>query len=470
MPTLQNFKGVVKRIWVPKPYQEAGVDWLSTRPSSALFWKPGLGKTTTVMRAFQKLRQMKKLGVKRMVVIAPLKVCEGVWAQQQEEWGGFEELRIGFAHGSAKREVLHDKNLDIVLLNYDGLLWAVPFMVPGLFDVVCFDELPRMKHTNTRRFKLMKSVLGSFKFRWGLTGTPIPNGLMDIFGQVFILDGGARLGPYITKFRLKYFHQKPFDKWSWFPNQGADKQIVKAIANLAHYVDEEQWNKLPKLINMRIKVDLPPDVMQQYKRLEQDFIVKLKSGIVTAATAATLSLKLRQFASGSLYDDERHVVPAHECKLDALESLYTELNGEPLIVAVGFLHEVEAIRKRLGTIDGKPIPYIGSGMAKGELALVQKRWNMGWLPIVLGHPTSMAYGLNLQGGGCNLAWYSLTFNAEEFEQLIRRLRRTGQKNKVVNYRLESAKTIDEYLWSVVGKKGMTQQKMLDALRDFYGVK
>lgn len=459
-----------KRVWVPKPYQVEGVEWLATRPSSALFWKPGLGKTTTVLRAFQNLRKMKKLGIKRMLVVAPLKVCEGVWSQQQEEWGGFEDLRIGFAHGDDKADTLLDRDLDIVLLNYDGLLWAVPHLAPGVFDVICFDELPRMKHTNTRRFKLVKSVLASFKFRWGLTGTPVPNGLMDIFGQVFVLDGGARLGPYITKFRLKYFHQKPFDKWTWFPNQGADKQIVKAIANLAHYVDENQWNKLPRLINSPIKVTLPPPVMKQYRLLEKEFIVKLQSGIVTAATAATLSLKLRQFASGSLYDDDRNVVPAHECKLDALESLYTELNGEPLIVAVGFLHEVEAIRKRLGTIHGKPIPYIGSGMAKGELAQVQKLWNMGWLPIVLAHPTSAAYGLNMQMGGYNLLWYSLTFNAEEFEQLIRRLRRTGQTRRVMNYRLEAVKTIDEYLWSVVGKKGMTQQKMLTALRDFYSVK
>jgi len=451
--------------WVPLPYQVEGARWLASRPSGALFWRPGLKKTSTVYAAFINL--VKRKFVKRMIVIAPLKVCQGVWRQEAEKWKQFNHLKLGFAHGPNKVKIIQDMSLDVVLLNYDGILWATDRGHNYLkgFEVVCFDELTRLKAHNTRRFKCIKSCLAGFMFRWGLTGSPAPNGLMDLFGQVFVLDGGVRLGPYITRFRLEYFHQKPFDTWAWYPNRDTPKRITHKLKDLAHYIDEKYWNKMPALIDVVRHVDLEMPAMKTYKAFERDFIFKLEDDTVTAANAAVLSGKLRQCASGQVYDESRKVVHIHEAKLDELESLVEELAGQPVIVVVGFLHEVDAIRKRLG---GK-IPYLGGGVADGEVARILKHWNLGWLPILLVHPTTVAHGLNMQGGGWNICWYTLTWNAEEYEQLIRRLYRSGQEHHVMNYVITARKTIDEYITQVLVEKTAVQQHLLDGLQKHFKV-
>lgn len=456
-----------KKEWIPTVYQKDGVKWLTSRPAGALFWAPGLGKTTTVFTAFQNLRKRKL--AKRILIVASLRVCQGVWRQEQDKWLGFDDFTIGFAHGPGKEAILKDQRFDMVLLNYDGLLWATSKLVDGDFDIICFDELTRMKHTNTQRFKRTKKILSYFKFRWGLTGTPVPNGIMDLFGQVFILDGGQRLGPYITKYRFTFFHQKPWDKWTWFPNQGAVEEITRRISNLANYVDEKEWNKMPKLMDVPIKVTLPKNAAKQYKTLEDLFILKLEKDIVTAANAAVLSLKLRQAASGSVYDQDGNPIHIHSEKLDALEDLVEEMAGDPLIVAVGFLHEVEAIRAKLGFINGKEIPYLGGGVTHVQMDKILTQWNMGWIPVLLAHPTSVAHGLNLQSGGRALCWYSLTFNSEEYTQLIRRVYRKGQTRTVLNYHIIAQDTIDKHVFEVLTKKERVQQDLLSGLKAYYGV-
>lgn len=466
MNGFEGMPGAVK--WPAKSYQITGAKWLASRPSAALFWAPGLAKTSTVLAAFKDLKSRNL--AKRMLILAPLRVCQGVWRQERDKWLEFNDLKIGFAHGELKAHVMRDKSLDIVLLNYDGLLWACSDRVAMQnFDVVCFDELTRMKHSNTRRFKMMREFLPAFKFRWGLTGTPAPNGLMDLFGQVFMLDGGQRLGKYITHYRFSFFHKKPFDQWSWYPNDNAHPEITRRIANLANYIDEKDWNKMPALIRVPIRVDLPEAARKKYKAFEKDFIMKLEAETVTAANAAVLSGKLRQAASGAVYTEDRKAGLVHEAKLDALEDLVEELAGDPVIIAVGFLHEVEAIRNRLGKINGKEIPYLGGGVTSAQADKIISHWNLGWLPVLLVHPTSVAHGLNLQSGGRNLAWYSLTWNSEERDQLIRRIYRQGQAKKVFEYMLLAHGTIDYFMLKQLGEKDKVQSNLLQGLRDFYGV-
>jgi SNF2 family DNA or RNA helicase len=463
-----QFEASAKAIdWVPMQYQLDGIKWLTSRPSAALFWRPGLRKTSTVIASFLDLRKNKRLGVKRMIVFAPLKVCQGVWRQEVGKWKQFAGLKVGFAHGPNKREIIKDMSNDIVLLNYDGILWALDRGQNYLngFEVVCFDELTRLKATNTRRFKCMKVALHLFMFRWGLTGSPAPNGLMDLFGQVFMLDGGQRLGPFITRFRLEYFHQKPFDTWSWYPNNDTPRRITLKLKDLAHYIDEKYWNKMPTLIDVKLEVELETPAMKAYKQLERDFLMKLENDVVTAANAAVLSGKLRQCASGQVYDEARNVIKVHESKVDALESLVEELAGDPVIVVVAFLHEVTAIRERLG----EKTPYLGGGVADGQVAKIIQNWNLGWTPVLLVHPTTVAHGLNLQGGGHNICWFTMTWNAEEWEQLIRRLYRTGQKDHVMNYVLIAKGTIDEYIAQVLVDKAAVQQNLLDGLKHHYGI-
>lgn len=459
-----SFQAIAVKPWKPEPYQVEGVDFLTSRPSSALFWAPGLGKTGTVLEAFLNLRKRKL--VKRMLVMAPLKVCQGVWRQEAEKWDLFAGLKIGLAHGKDKERVMLDESLDIVLLNYDALiLWGHEYLQHSPFDIVCFDELTRMKHTNTRRHKVMRGLLGYFKFRWGLTGTPIPNGYLDLFGQVFCLDGGQRLGQFITHYRFKYFHQKPWDKWTWYPNQNTGRDITRLLSNLAHTVDEKKWLNLkePKVVERR--VDLPKDAMAQYKLMEAQFIAKIKDKTVTAANAAVLSGKLRQMASGAVYDEARDVIKVHDAKLDSLESLVEEMAKDPMIVVVGFLHEVDMIRERLGY----EVPYIGGGVPDSVMQKTIKHWNLGWIPLILAHPTSVSAGLNLQFGGRALAWYSMTWNREEREQMLRRIRRKGQERQVFEYHIMANKTIDDYLIEVSAQKGVTQENFLAGLERFFNI-
>jgi SNF2 family DNA or RNA helicase len=281
-----------------------------------------------------------------------------------------------------------------------------------------------------------------------------------------VLDGGQRLGSGITKFRQDYFHQVPWDQWTWYPNKDTPRLLTKKLHDLAHYIDEKDWNKMPELINAPITVKLDKKAYQQYKLLENEFIVKLESGEVVAGNSAILSGKLRQCASGSVYDADRNVHTIHEAKLDALESLVEELAGDPIMVAVGFLHEVDAIRKRLGF----KIPYLGGGVKGTDVTKIIKNWNLGWIPILLVHPTSVAFGLNLQGGGNNICSYTLTWSAEEYDQLIRRLYRTGQKKRVMNYSILADKTIDLYVHEVLTNKDKVQTNFVQGLKRFFKVK
>lgn len=461
-----TFAGITRKTWKPLPYQKAGVKWLTGHPSAALFWRPGLGKTSTTFAAFQDLKKRKL--AKRMLIFAGLRVCMGVWRQEQNKWDNFDDLWVEFAHGAGREATLLNEDIDVVLVNYDGIMWAHSLLAanPGLFDVVCFDELTRMKHPSTRRFKLMKPLIGLFKFRWGLTGSPVPNGLMDLFGQIMILDGGARLGRYITHFRLNYFHQKPWDQWTWYPNAGAMDEITKKIKGLAHYVDEKQWNKMPELKNVVLPAVLPDKAMKEYKKFERECILAIQDDVLTASTAAVLSLKLRQYASGSVYNADRDVLVVHEAKLDVLEDLIEELGGNPLLVAVGFLHEVETIRKRLGA----SIPYLGGGVSAKQMDQIITRWNMGWTPVLLAHPTSVAHGLNLQAGGNNVCWYTMTFNQEEHMQFIRRVYRQGQEKNVTNYYITAQGTIDEYIVDVMDKKDQVDHNLMRALKAYFKIK
>lgn len=445
--------------WSPHDYQSRGIDWLVTHPEGALFWPPGLGKTSTTLAARQKLVSFGYRA--RMLVLAPLRVAQTTWMREYKRWAQFMDLRVGLAHGPDKLEVLKNPRYDIVVVNYDAMPWLAAQLSKGhQFDILLFDELTKVKHTNTKRFKALKPLLPTFTFRWGLTGTPAANGLLDLFGQMYALDLGYRLGKYITHYRLKYFHQKPRDEFNWYITDEKAEQIHKKVADLAMYIQPEEVLKLPDIVHVDLPVALTPKAWDQYKSLEVLAIMELQEQTITAANAGVLTSKLRQVAGGAIYiNAEKEWEEVHTAKLDALDDLLEELAGEPLLLAYNFTHEVERIKQKYPNA-----LVIKGGMSDKSVLPIIDAWNSGSVPLLCVQCDAAAHGLNLQFGGSKLCWFSQTYNLEVYLQLIARLYRQGQLNVVMVYHLLAEKTIDFTIRKVLGVKGITQDALFEALR------
>lgn len=455
-------------------------------PEAALFLDPGLGKTSVTLAAFQALRRAG--GACKMLVVAPLRPCHLVWARgpdtELSRWSDFNDLRVEVLWGPDKDAAV-ERDADVYVINPDGLQWLVEgkhlrsLLKRGL-DVLAVDELSKFKHPNTKRFKLLKPWLGRFKRRWGLTGSPASNGLIDLFGQVYVLDLGLRLGRYVTYYRHTYFlptaHLAPHVHL-WEPQDDAEKRIYRALKDLALAMKAEDHLDLPQLVEQTLWVDLPAPARRVYDDLERELIALLDSGqTVTAANAAVASGKCRQVASGGLYVDREKIARAnldvnfyqtervtqhlHEAKTEALVDLVDELQGAPLLVAYEFHHDLERIRAALG----KQVPAIGGGTTLKETIALAAAWNRGELPVLCGHPAAMGHGLNLQQCGHHLCWYTPTWDLELYLQTNRRLWRQGQRNRVVVHRICARKTVDEVVLAVLASKHRTQSTLLDALK------
>jgi SNF2 family DNA or RNA helicase len=473
--------------WAPHDYQKKAVKFLIEHAASALFLDPGLGKTSITLAAIKLLKKKKLLG--KVLLIAPLRVCHSVWPKEILKWTDFKDLKISILHGPKKDDALEEE-ADIYVINPEGLSWLLDAQVVKLqngktkvdvdvrrfkalgFDTLVIDELSKFKHTNTNRFKALKFVLGTFNRRWGLTGSPAPNGLEDLFGQCYCLDQGRTLGPYITRYRMKYFEQG-YDGFSWNLREGAEKEIYERLRPLVLRMAANDYLELPKLIENNIMVELPPKVRKIYEVLEKDLIAQIEEGTVTAATAAAVSVKIRQVASGGIYLDQdiealiklpkskREWVNLHYEKVDALADLIEELQGSPLLVAYDFQHDLDRIREKLG----KDVPYIGGGVSVKRSSELERQWNAGQLPVLFGHPQSIAHGLNLQEVGNHVAWHSMTWDYELYDQFIRRVLRQGNKSKhVFVHHILANDTIDEVMLTTIKGKRRGQNALFDALK------
>jgi SNF2 family DNA or RNA helicase len=445
--------------WTPHDYQIRGVNWLVTHPEGALFFAPGLGKTSTTLGALIKLRS---LGYNyRMLVLAPLRVAQTTWMSEHRKWLDFCHLKVGLAHGVDKEEILLSPNYDIVVLNYDGIPWATKLLGKNTFQILVADELTKLKHTNTKRFKLLKPLLKDFQFRWGLTGTPAANGLLDLFGQMYVLDLGYRLGKYITHYRLNYFHQKPRDEFNWYITDEKAERIHAKVADLAMYIQPEEVLKLPDIVHVDLPVTLSKKEYDQYKSLEVLCLLELQNTVLSPVNAGVLTSKLRQFTGGAVYTNmEQDYEEVHTAKLDALDDLIEEMAGEPLLVAYNFSHEVERIIKRHPSA-----LVIRGGMTGTSVGQIIDAWNSGTAAILCVQSDAAAHGLNLQFGGSALCWFSQTYNLEVYIQLTARLYRQGQKNVVRVYHVLAEKTIDQKIRKILGIKDLTQNQLFASLRD-----
>jgi SNF2 family DNA or RNA helicase len=397
-----------------------------------------------------------------MLVIAPLTAAVTTWMAEPKKWRQFASMKVALARGPEREQILMDDSNDVVVINYDALEWAAPLLARGHnFSILANDELTRLKHIQSKRFKLLKPLLPSFIFRWGMTGTPAANGLLDLFGQVMVLDLGERLGRYITKFRSQYFYQKPWDQYRYYISDESATRLVNKIKDICMYMDPGEFLKLPPLLDVIRPIEMESKVRKLYKELENEFIIALEMGVVTAANAGVLTSKLRQFTGGAVYHPGTNHVwsTVHTAKIEGLDRLVEELAGEPLMVAYQFEHEFERLIKAY-----PEALFIKGGMTKNQLQATVEKWNTGSIPILLVQPSAAALGLNLQFGGHNLVWFSLTYNLEEYIQLIARLLRKGQTKPVMNYILTVESTIDVLVAKVLVEKDLTQNKVFAALQ------
>lgn len=455
--TDESIKGFQAPLWKPHAYQVRGIEWLH-QTEAALFLPPGLGKSSIGLAT---ILALKKAGLPhRTLLLAPLMVCRTTWMTEPQKWLQFQSLKIGFAHGPDKHLILKDKYWDIVVMNYDGIEWAADELAKGHdFDILLCDEITRLKNTNSKRYKKFKPIAPTFKIRWGFTGTPAANGLIDLFGQVYVLDLGKRLGRYITHFRAHYFHQLPHDQYRYYITPTKAKLLTEKLEDLAMYVDPSEWLELPEFIPIPLPVEMGATGRKQYKSLEELFIVKLKEGVVTAANAGVLTSKLRQFTGGAIYESEGVWHEVDKAKLDRLDDLIEEMSGEPLMVAYQFDHEMQRILARHPSA-----LVLKGGMTANQVTKVVDLWNAGNCELLLVQPASAALGLNLQFGGSALAWYTPTYNLEEFIQLNKRLHRQGQVKNVRCYMLAVEKSIDQVVFGVLSSKDAVQEDLFSALK------
>jgi SNF2 family DNA or RNA helicase len=356
--------------------------------------------------------------------------------------------------------------VDIHVVNPEGLPWLNRSLAnthKWPWDMLVVDESTKFKHTRSLRFKLLKPMLNRFRRRYILTGSPVPNGLMDLFGQIYILDLGNSLGQYITHYRINYFSQTGFGGYEWRIQPGAERRIYDKIAPLTMRMSQADYLQLPPLINSTIEIDLPSEARRVYKEMEDLMMASIGSDSVLAANAAAATNKCRQIANGGIYHEGGEAYTnLHDEKADAVADLVEQLQGKPCLIAYEYRHDLERLHRRFGG----NTPYIGGGVSPSRFREIEAAWNMGEIPILLAQPQSVAHGLNLQGTGAAVIWHSIPWDLEVYEQFVRRVWRQGQKERVFNYHIVARGTVDEAVMKALAAKDRTQKALLSALRDY----
>lgn len=398
--------------------------------------------------------------VNKALIIAPLRPVYKVWPDEVKKWADFADITYTIVHGPQKEAALR-QDVDLYIINPEGIPWLFDAKRKRPeFDVLIVDESTKFKDSSTRRFKVLKPHLPSFSRRWILTGTPTPNGLLDLFGQIYILDLGRSLGRFITHYRQEFFVPSGYGGYEWKPQVDAFERITESISPLILQMSAEEYLEMPELVYRTVEVSLPPSKKKLYEELEDNFLATLESQEeVFALNAAALGTKLRQIANGALYTSKDSWQNIHDEKLDALEDLLEELNGQSVLIFYEFRHDAERISARLGGV-----PNL-SGMAGTVLEHTIDHFNAGRISRLIGHPSSIGHGLNLQGSCHHVIWFGIPWNLEHYDQAIARVYRQGQQaDHVFVYHIVTRETKDEDVVKVLNLKDRDQQSLLGALK------
>lgn len=414
-----------------------------------------------------RILKYERLQVTKALVIAPKKVAEGTWGTEARKWDHLQDLRISTVLGTEKqRKEALERTADVYVVNRENVVWLKDlYRNDWPFDMVIVDEASSFKSHTAKRFKALAAENGHIRRMVLLTGTPTPNGLMDIWSQIFLLDGGERLQKRYTWFRDIYFEPDLRGSYgqifSYRPKKGSEETILKKISDICISMKAEDYLTLPDMVYDTVPVVLDPKAEKAYREMERQMALELPEDeeMVTAMSAAALSTKLLQLSNGAVYDENRTVHHIHDCKLDALSELIEGLKerGKSALVFYQFQHDMDRILKRM-----HDTPRIVACTLDGPDAI--EAWNCGEIDVLLAHPASASYGLNLQAGGSHVIWFGLTWNYEQYVQANARLHRQGQKETVIIHHLVSQGTRDADVIKALGRKDEAQQYMLDSLK------
>lgn len=435
-------------------YQEYAVKFIEEHSVSALLLDMGLGKTIITLTAINNL-MFDMFEVRKILIIAPLRVARDTWPAEIEKWKHLKHLRYSVAVGTAEERLAALKaDADIYIINRENVDWLVS-NTKFDYDMVVIDELSSFKNHQTKRFKAFMRVRPKVKRIVGLTGTPASNGLMDLFAEFKLLDMGQRLGRFITQYRNAYFQpdkQNGYIVYSYKPLPDAEEQIYDRISDITVSMKAVDHLQMPELISTEYVVAMSDDEKEKYRELKKELVLQLPDGEITAANAASLNNKLCQMSNGAIYDDDKKIIAIHDRKLDALEDIIESANGKPILVAYWFKHDAERIKARFQVHEIKTSKDITD-------------WNAGKIPVAIIHPASAGHGLNLQQGGNHLVWLGLTWSLELYQQTNGRLFRQGQKSStVVIQHIVTKGTVDERILKALTEKDKTQTALMNAIK------
>ena len=450
----------------PHDYQRYCISYIKTHPVSALFLDMGLGKTAITLTALRDL-MLDDLVVAKTLVIAPLRVARDTWPAEAGKWEHLSDLDISVVVGDLKtRTAALNHRALVYVINRENVKWLVEYYEKnGLrwdFDCVVIDELSSFKNHQSQRFKWLKKVRPFVK-RWiGLTGTPTSNGLMDLWAEIGILDGGERLGRFIGRYRDSYFKAGSMNPstgvvFSYVPRPGAEQQIYERIADITISMKALDYLKMPECVYVNHTVEMDARERKLYDQLKTDLIIPTEDGDIDAANAASLSNKLLQMSNGAVYDENKEVRFIHNRKLEMLEDLIEAANGQPVLVAYWFKHDRTRI---LSHLEKAGYPDVRDLKSSEDI----RDWNEGKIPVALIHPASAGHGLNIQSGGHILIWFGLTWSLELYQQANARLWRQGQRETVTIHHIITKDTVDEDVLAALASKDVTQEKLIAAVK------
>lgn len=451
----------------PRPHQKIAADFLAAHDRCALFLDMGLGKTVITLTHLCKLLDSFK--VLKVLVIAPKRVAEDTWSRETMKWDHLRQLTISKILGDREtRLAALEANADLYIINRENVPWLVETCGGNWdFDAVVIDELSSFKSAQAKRWRALKRVIRLSSYVVGLTGTPAPNGYMDLWPELFLIDGGAALGKTLGAYRQEYFYpgaHKGHVVYDWHLKGGAKKRIDQKIASFCLSMSKDDWLQLPPIIYNEVPVRMTETERRSYDQFVRDSVLPLFAGelstvesmdsAIVGSTAATALGKMLQLANGACYDDNGGVFVLHDHKLEALEDLVEAANGQPILVFYSYGHDIARLKRAFPS--GKELKTSDDITA----------WNNGEIPILFCHPAAAGHGLNLQEGGHIIVWYGLPWSLELYQQANARLHRQGQEKSVIVHHIVCENTVDQKVLATLQKKDATQRELLDALKGY----